>query len=344
MEQDYKEIIGELSKNETIKKSLDKTIAVLDSYDIDRVRIAYSGGSDSDDVLWITRILGYNIPSVFYKVGIEYQATYNHIDYMRSLGFNIEECKPKYSIPYAQRKYGTPFLNKYVSEMIQRLQSHNFKFKEDGNKPFEELMIKYPNTKNALLWWTNRNISKRINIDWNKGLKEFLIETDGVPFKVSSMCCEISKKNLMRQYAKDNKIELVINGVRRAEGGRRSTAYSSCFLPRKNYKYDMYFPLFWWSNADKEYFDSIMNIKHSDCYSVYGLNRTGCPGCPYGRGFEDELLAIETYEPKLTRLTHLVFDKSYEFTRQYREFVKNNFSKSGNKNKKSQEELPLTYQ
>jgi len=68
MEQDYKEIIGELSKNETIKKSLDKTIAVLDSYDIDRVRIAYSGGSDSDDVLWITRILGYNIPSVFTKL------------------------------------------------------------------------------------------------------------------------------------------------------------------------------------------------------------------------------------------------------------------------------------
>jgi len=122
---------------------------------------------------------------------------------MRSLGFNIEECKPKYSIPYAQRKYGTPFLNKYVSEMIQRLQSHNFKFKEDGNKPFEELMIKYPNTKNALLWWTNRNISS-LSLWAATGSNSFLAKSLAMSLDHFLFRSQLKRHNPSLRHVDDN--------------------------------------------------------------------------------------------------------------------------------------------
>ena len=298
---------------------------VMLAHEGENIRIAYSGGADSTVIMWLFRHLGYDIPAVFYNTGLEYKATFEHLDYMREQGFNIETVKPKYPIPYAQRKYGTPFLSKYVSDRLHRLQSHNFKFREDGAKSFEELMILYPGTKSALHWWTDTYQSKRLNIAWNRGLKEFLVYKDGIPFPTSDKCCDITKKNLMFSYAKENDISLVITGIRKAEGGKRSTAFSSCYLPKKYNPYNMYFPLFYWKQADIELFEKELNIKRSKCYTLYGMDRTGCAACPYGKNFEDELTSIEVYEPKLFKLASHVFKNAYETTREYREFVKDGY-------------------
>jgi hypothetical protein len=84
----------------------------------------------------------------------------------------------------------------------------------------------------------------------------------------------------------------------------------------------MYFPLFWWKKEDKQLFDNTMNIKHSDAYEVYGLERTGCAGCPFGRKFEEELQVIKTFEPKLDKGINNIFGPAYEWTRKYNEFKK----------------------
>jgi hypothetical protein len=68
---------------------------------------------------------------------------------------------------------------------------------------------------------------------------------------------------------------------------------------------------------------------HSKCYSEYGLKRTGCSGCPLGRNFEEELLAIEKYEPKFFKAAIGVFSESYDYTRKYREFLKTKSNKGG---------------
>lgn len=60
----------------------------------------------------------------------------------------------------------------------------------------------------------------------------------------------------------------------------------------------------------------------SKCYTEYGLKRTGCAGCPFGRDFEYELEVIQKYEPKLYKAVNNIFGDSYEYTRKYREFVK----------------------
>lgn len=60
---------------------------------------------------------------------------------------------------------------------------------------------------------------------------------------------------------------------------------------------------------------------HSKCYTEYGLKRTGCVGCPYGRDFENELEVVQKYEPKLYKAVCNIFKDSYEYTRKYKAFV-----------------------
>jgi len=97
-------------------------------------------------------------------------------------------------------------------------------------------------------------------------------------------------------------------------------AYKNCFVSKKSYSYDMYFPLFWWTKDEKALFDKELNIKHSSCYEEYGLKRTGCAGCPFGRNFEQELEIIQEYEPKLYKGINNIFSPSYEWTRKYNEY------------------------
>jgi len=297
-----------------------KFLSIIDRYNLDKVGISYSGGSDSDTTLWLLRSFGYEIKSVFYDTGLEYKATFDQIHYMKNQGFKIDIIKVHTPIPTSNKKYGHPFINKFVSEMLERLQNHNFDFINDGNKDFEYLTKKYQGTKSALRWWCNKNnTGNRYNIDNNKLLKNFLIK-NGLPFMVSGKCCNGAKKLPVKQYAKENNLQLMILGIRKAENGIRGGAYKNCFIPKKTYSYDMYFPLFWWTQEEKLLFDKEMNIKHSACYEEYGLKRTGCAGCPFGRNFEQELEIIQEHEPKLYKGINNIFNPSYEWTRKYNKY------------------------
>ena len=120
--------------------------------------------------------------------------------------------------------------------------------------------------------------------------------------------------------SKEEKYDLNILGVRKAEGGIRANKIKSCFDENGN-TYDNYRPLFWYKNEDKSDYDNYYNIIHSKCYSEYGLVRTGCVGCPFNREFEFELEVVQKYEPKLSVAINNIFGKSYEYTRMYRLFA-----------------------
>ena len=119
-----------------------------------------------------------------------------------------------------------------------------------------------------------------------------------------------------------------IVGIRKSEGGQRATL-SSCFNKRiptdtdkatKGKLTDVYRPLFWYKQEDKRQYETTCLINHSNCYTKYGLKRTGCAGCPFGQDFEQELEALKLYEPKLFVAANAVFKESYEYTRKYRAF------------------------
>lgn len=79
-------------------------------------------------------------------------------------------------------------------------------------------------------------------------------------------------------------------------------------------------PIFFWSDADKKEYEDFCGVVHSDCYTVYGMKRTGCAGCPFNSRWEEELEVIKQYEPKLYKAACNIFGPSYEYTRKYRAF------------------------
>ena len=319
-------VFEELDKapNTIIADSLVITKSKLERYE--NILVSISGGADSDIMLDIISKFNKdkNINYVFFDTGLEYQATKDHLKFLEEkYSIEIERVRTKKPIPISCKEYGQPFLNKRVSNNIQRLQSHNFKWENDD---FETLYKKYPNCKIALKWWCNawekskNGYDSQYNISNNKWLKEFMI-VNPPDFKISDKCCDWSKKSPAKKYKKENDIELSLVGVRKAEGGARATRYKSCFTADVK-GVDEFRPIFWYKNDDKDAYEESYEVTHSKCYTEYGLKRTGCAGCPFGRDFEQELEVIEKHEPKLYGAVNKIFANSYEYTRKYKEFAK----------------------
>lgn len=309
--------------NEAIVKAFLKANSIINNYR--RPYCSISGGKDSDIMLDIIYRVDRDkkVRYVWFDTGIEYQATKDHLEYLESkYNIVIERIKAIKPIPLSCKEYGQPFLSKRVSDMISRLQKHNFKWED---KPFDELYKEYPKCKAALRWWCSNwggQNSSQFDITQNKYLKEFMIANPPT-FLISNKCCDYAKKNVGKRYVKDNNNDLCINGVRKAEGGARATAYKNCFDNNKSLGTLSYYrPLFYFSNNDIKEYSEIFNVRHSDCYEVYGLKRTGCVGCPYGRNLLDELEVIKDYEPNLAVAVHNIFSDSYKYTMMYKDFVR----------------------
>ena len=323
--------------NENIKSILDRcegigNLTIYDSFvkaypKIDskqRIVCSISGGSDSDIMLdLLTKLdIDKKIIYVFFDTGIEYEATKKHQEYLeQKYGITINRFKAIKPVPLGCRKYGQPFWGKFVSEMLERLQKHGFKWED---KPFNELIEEYPKCKVALKWWCNLHGEKsKFNINYVRGLKEYIISRPPW-FRISNKCCKGAKKDNAKVFLAENNADLNIVGIRKAEGGIRSAAYKNCFTAAKDGEtYDNYRPIFWYTDKDKAEYKEAFNVKHSACYSEYGLCRTGCAGCPFGKDFEKELEIIEKHEPKLYKAVNNIFGDSYEYTRGFMEFRKN---------------------
>lgn len=287
------------------------------------VACSISGGSDSDIMMDILYRLDKNkkVKYIYSDTGLEYEATKKHLSYLEDkYGIKIERVKAKMPIPIVCRDYGQPFLSKQISEFIGRLQQHGFSWEDE---PLDVLLAKYPKCKAALRWWCNDfGENSRFNIGYRPFLKEFMIENPP-DFKISSMCCSYAKKSPLKQFIEQGGFDLSCVGVRKSEGGVRSTVYKNCFTPSENGEIAQFRPIYWIDNPAKEKYKEINSIKFSDCYEVWGLKRTGCAACPYGLNWERELAIIEKYEPKLFLAVNKIFGKSYEYTKKYNEFRRN---------------------
>lgn len=292
------------------------------------IMISVSGGSDSDVVLDImSRCIPLkedNIHVVFFDTGLEWQATKEHLDFLEAkYDKKIERLKAVKSIPTCCKEYGVPFISKYASEQIHRLQSHGFSWQDSS---YNSLISEYPDCKSALKWWCDEYNTKDHNISMfgisrNKGLKQFLVDNPPT-FKISNKCCTYAKKDVAKKYEREREIDISVIGVRKAEGGVRA-ASTSCWLPHnESRKISLFKPIFWFSNDDKRAYNQHFGVCNSKCYTTYGMTRTGCAGCPYGRNFMREIEIAQTYEPKMYKAIMATFGKSYEYTQKYHDFVK----------------------
>jgi len=207
------------------------------------VMVSISGGADSDVMLDLIhrkqkeKQFPIEIYYVFFNTGIEMQATLDHLDYLeKKYNIKIERAMANVPVPFGCLRYGQPFLSKYVSSMISKLQSKNFDFAKDGNKSYEELSEKYKKCQNALKWWCDKHPQKAeyksmFNINNTKWLKEYMI-ANPPDFKISNLCCNGAKKNTAHKWEEEHNCDTKCVGLRKAEGGIRRVAVKTCFTNR----------------------------------------------------------------------------------------------------------------
>ena len=309
-----------------IVDSFTKADSVINNPKYKTILCSISGGSDSDVMLdLITKVdRAKKVKYIWFDTGLEYQATKDHLLFLEAkYAVNIERERAIKPIPLSCKEYGQPFLSKFASEQISRLQSHGFKWED---RSFEELLEEYPKCKSAVKWWTNQYTKENgferpshFDIGYNKYLKSFIMHNPPT-FKISSKCCKYAKKGVGKHLAKKYNADLQLIGVRRAEGGIRATAYSNCFTASED-SYDNYRPVFWYTDDTKKEYEEKFGVTHSRCYTEYGFRRTGYACCPYGnKNLDHELRVVEKYEPKLYKAVNNIFKDSYEYTREYRKF------------------------
>lgn len=301
---------------------------------------SYSGGSDSDIMLHLIETVRtmFNLPPVhycFFNTGLEMEAIKRHVrETATKYGVTITEHRPKKNIVQATREYGLPFVSKIMSAGLEGIQKKNIPLSiadeyaaaEDKTAKRAELKARYPKCESTInfLCGCNSKGEPRPDIQLAIGSSAYMldfIKEHPIPFRVSNKCCEYCKKDVAHSVQKD--FEMVITGERRAEGGMRSVPRkdntSMCFTETRDGQYRLR-PLFYVTDADKQWYKEHYGIRYSDAYEVYGLTRTGCCGCSISAGAAKELEKIKPFEPNLVKAAWTVFGDSYRYRKEYNEY------------------------
>jgi len=88
----------------------------VESWGVDGVYVAYSGGRDSEVLLNITRKLYPSIKAVFSNTGLEFPEIVSHVKAHE----NVTILRPKMPFHKVIEKYGWPVISKNVSMAISR--------------------------------------------------------------------------------------------------------------------------------------------------------------------------------------------------------------------------------
>lgn len=301
---------------------------------------SYSGGSDSDILLHLIEQVRetFNLPPIhyaFFNTGLEMEAIKRHVSEVESLyGVTITRYRPKKNIVQATREYGQPFVSKIMSAGIEGIQRKKiplsihkeYEDAEDKAAKRAELKKRYPGcetTINFLCCCNSKGEPRpdiQLVINSSKYMLDFITDNP-IPFNVSNKCCDYCKKQLA--HSVQQSFDMVITGERRDEGGMRSVPRkdntSMCFSETADGKYRLR-PLFYVSDADKQWYKDYYNIRYSDAYEVYGLTRTGCCGCSISAKATEDLEKIRPYEPNLVKAAWNVFGDSYRYRQQYNSY------------------------
>jgi 3'-phosphoadenosine 5'-phosphosulfate sulfotransferase (PAPS reductase)/FAD synthetase len=323
------------AKFEAIKSIIAKRL-----YQYPNAICSYSGGSDSDIMLHLIETVRkmFNFPPVqycFFNTGLEMEAIKRHVrETAQKYGVTITEYRPKKNIVLATREHGIPFVSKIMSSGLEGIQKKNIplsiadEYAAAGDKISKraELKQRYPGCEQIInfLCCCNSKGEPRpdiqLVINSSKYMLDFIKENP-IPFKVSNKCCDYCKKQIAHRVQKP--FDMIITGERRDEGGMRSVPRKDnttmCFYETADGKYRLR-PLYYVSDADKQWYKEYYGIRYSDAYEVYGLTRTGCCGCPISSKAVEDLEKIRPYEPNLVKAAWNVFGASYRYRQQYNEY------------------------
>ena len=245
-----------------------KIQSVNEQYDLENNSyIAFSGGKDSTVLHYLIDLAlpGNKIPRVYSNTRIEYNMV---VKFVKSIADEDERfviLNQKRNIKQTLEKYGYPFKSKVFSfnlDLYQRLGLTR------GVKAF----LRLAPSKTGKMKTGQMACPEKLKYCF----------TDSFKLKVSSHCCDYLKKDLSKQWMKENNKNRAITGLRKEEGGGRLNAV--CISENR------FNPLIVCSEEWENWFIDKYNIKLCELYyPPYNFKRTGCKGCPYDLNLQQDL-------------------------------------------------------
>lgn len=259
-------------QNKTLEEKIQlSTARIIEWYEAwgGQVCISFSGGKDSTVLLDLVRRIYPDVPAVFSDTGLEFPEIR---EFVKSFD-NVVWLKPELAFHQVLTKYGYPIVSKRVSDDVH------------GAKPCNRRW----RTLHGVDVMKDGHLSLFNNQKWC-----FLLDAD---FRISASCCDVMKKNPLKQYYKETGQKPFI-GTMTDESLARKTQWLHTGCNAYNNAHPISTPIAFWTEQDVLRYIQKYNL---DCARVYGdlkesdgilyftdYSRTGCTFCAYGCHLEKE--------------------------------------------------------
>jgi 3'-phosphoadenosine 5'-phosphosulfate sulfotransferase (PAPS reductase)/FAD synthetase len=251
--------------------------------------VSFSGGKDSTVLHFLLdeALPGNKIPRVYLNTGIEYKKVVAFIERERERDYRIQIVLSNRNIKSILQEVGYPFKSKEHSQKVMIYQ----------HSGYGKTVMNYlgEGTKKDFL------CPEKLRYNFSPEFK----------IKVSDKCCYKLKKEVADKWAKDNKRPIKITGMRKEEGGLR-TSHNACtiFDEGQLIKFHPLQPL----NEDFiNWYIKERNIKLCELYyPPYNFKRTGCKGCPFSLDLQKQLDIMSIYLPEERRQCEAIWKPVYE--------------------------------
>ena len=251
--------------------------------------VSFSGGKDSTVLHFLLdeALPGNKIPRVYLNTGIEYKKVVAFVERERERDYRIKIVLSNRNIKSILQEVGYPFKSKEHSQKVMIYQ----------HSGYGKTVMNYlgEGTKKDFL------CPEKLRYNFSPEFK----------IKISDKCCYKLKKEVADKWAKENKRPIKITGMRKAEGGLR-TSHNACtiFDEGNLLKFHPLQPI------EEDFIDWYIkerNIKLCDLYyPPYNFKRTGCKGCPFSLDLQKQLDIMSIYLPEERRQCEAIWKPVYE--------------------------------
>lgn len=261
----------------------------IQKYGEENFYLSFSGGKDSTVLhhLLDLALPGNTIPRVFINTGIEYNAITKFVKGLAAADERIVLIKPSKPIKETLETYGYPFKSKEHAKKVDQWQRHH-------------VMTKY--------------LAAYLNDKKSKFTCPKILEyqfTNQCDLKISHQCCNQLKKKPVHEWSVKENRKIALTGIRRNEGGERENIKGCAIF--KDGKLQKFHPLLPVTDEWIDWFVSRQKIQLCELYyEPFNFKRTGCKGCPFALGLQEQLEVMEKYLPAERKQCENIWKPVYE--------------------------------